>query len=419
MRLLLTSAKSHILFYVAMARRRRLASRSLVSRRARRATYSRLRKKLIARRWRRKLKGRSGLRKRMLRKLKLKGFYKHRVKGTCALSFANRVTNNDNTAPIEQTDRDYATFNIQPWPVDMWSHHTKLSLGSFYGNSGQNYLNTPNIGSLNILPSHISSLQLWEMDNQISYLASCFGKFKIKTASIEFMIPEVQQDGNAGIASVYNNSYVLMYRHTDDILPMPLQEMLAYVRGFNSSTPDQPQTVDSLSNMRALQPIANAPSPLEVEYMTSEKRRNIISSGWKRLVLKPGRKYRIKWHPRTYSPPRPTGEFEVWNNGDQRELPSFLHGVAANSYQKPRQPWISSNVILSGSSQANRQTNSWTDVLWMGPVFILLDMSHSSTAKYLDPANLAIKNVVQSQFNIKIDYYLKILWNDVRVFFVC
>lgn len=400
-----------------MARRRRLASRArLASRRSRRLTYSRLRKKLISRGWRRKFKARSSLRKRVLRKLRLKGFYKHRVKGTCALQYANRVTSNDNTQYIDQTDRDYATFNIQPYPVDMWSHFTRLRFGSFYGNTEENYLNTPNIGAVNILPSHISSLHLYDMDAQLPYLCSCFDKFKIKTASLEFMVPELQADGNAGIQSVYNDNYVLMYKHTDNLMPMPLNELFQYVGEFDQANPDNPQPVGILSNMRALQPFVNAPSPAEVDLISSEKRRNILSSGWKRIVLKPGRKYRIKWHPRTYSPGRPSSGIDIWNNGNENVQPVVLQSPSANQYQKPRQPWCDTNIVLHGSSQATKQAQQWQDVLWMGPIFILLDMSHSALAEYQDPAELHITSSVQSQFNIKINYYFKILFSEVRTF---
>lgn len=354
----------------------------------------------------------------MLRKLRLKGFYKHRVKGTCAMNYANRLTSNDNTEYIDQTDRDYATFNIQPYPFDMWNHFTRLRLGNFYGNTANNYLNTPNIGAVNVLPSHISALHLYDIDAQIPYLCSCFDKFKVKTASVEFMVPELQADGNAGVQSVYNDNYILLYKHTDDLFPMPLNELFQYVREFDMANPDRPQPNGILDNMRELQPIVNAPSPAEVDFISTEQRRNIASSGWKRIVLKPGKKYRIKWHPRTFSPGRPSNTIDIWNNGNENVMPVVLQAPAANQYQKARQPWCDTNIILSGSSQQLKQQNAWQDILYMGPIFILLDMSHSALAEYFDPAEGHISSSVQSQFNIKVNYYFKILFKDVRTYLV-
>lgn len=350
---------------------------------------------------------RSRRKSRLRRKQRKDGFITHVIKGLSAVKYGNRVTNAENSstgALVRQMDSDFALFNFCPYTYDPFvTFEDWLNIGSFAGAGTANTLNIPNsagnTGSLVVLPSLIRASSFWNMDSQVNYLASCFEEFRIKTAVIEITMPDVMEIPDTNVPTVNNNLF-LMWRFIDDVKPPgPRGFMRKHMKNYENT-----------DNWRRILPFVNGPDLDEIEAMCTEEHRNAAGSNWHRVRLTPGKSVKIKWHPKT------------WLRGKSGVMQQDMYATTSgttyysnptpNPFGKPWSGFVDTDAIDVGSIESGLSVED--DILFNGPVFLLLDTSHEKFATYNSPELTVQSSVFQSQFKLQCKYYYKLQFRKVK-----
>nr|AIY31237.1 hypothetical protein [Dromedary stool-associated circular ssDNA virus] len=356
-------------------------------------------------------------RRRRMRKLRMRrrrakdGYITHVVKGLSAVKYGNRVTNSLN-APGDDAprtmDSDFALFNFCPLTYDPylpWKDYCQI--GYFNGDSTANDLNVPNEGINTVLPTLIRASAFWDVDSQTNALADCFEEFRIKTCVFEITVPDVMEVPDTNVPTVNNNLF-LMWRFNDDIKPPNVRQFLQrYV-----------SDIERQDRWRVFFPFINAPDFHEIEGSSTEEHRNAAGSNWHRVRLTPGKKIKIKFHPKCWLRSKVGNlQADVFDDVEGTGA-SITHkrvyfgNPVPNPFSRPARGWVDTDAIEVGTTGAGMSLED--DVFFVGPTFLLLDTSHYNFATYTAP-NITIQNsIFQSQFKLQCRYYYKLQFRKVK-----